>query len=271
MKKLNGKRQSLKFYFIALMIFTFTVGLYAYKTGMTGKTNLNGGIGCYCHNGSPSSDVTVSIIGPDQLEVNETADYQVEITGGPLVRGGVDIAASDGILVPGDLLQLLAGELTHKAPVDAADNKVTFAFQYTAPASAGNITLYATGNSVNGNGANSGDMWNHAPDKQVTINNPPVYVEGHQPEIPGRFALDQNYPNPFNPNTIIPYSIDKAEFVTLTVYDLLGKEVLTLFEGYSGAGGHSISLNASDLKSGTYIYRLTAGGKSQMKKMIVLK
>ncbi len=88
---------------------------------------------------------------------------------------------------------------------------------------------------------------------------------------PGSFSLNQNYPNPFNPSTRISYSIQKAGLVTLKVYDILGREVATLFNGFQQPNSYSVSFNASGLASGIYFYKLKAGDFVQTRKMMLLK
>lgn len=85
------------------------------------------------------------------------------------------------------------------------------------------------------------------------------------------FALYQNYPNPFNPTTRINYSIPKATFVTVKVYDVLGREVRTLVNKNETTGNYSVNFNASNLSSGIYFYRLKAADYVQTRKMILLK
>jgi len=80
-----------------------------------------------------------------------------------------------------------------------------------------------------------------------------------------------NYPNPFNPETTINYSIPNGEYVSVKIYNTLGEEIATLFSGYVEAGKHSVSFDASKLSSGMYIYKLSAGSKTQIKKMILAK
>jgi len=142
---------------------------YAYSTGITGRT-LKNGTGCNCHAESPSTAVTVIINGPDTLIYNQTAVYTVSISGGPLIRGGTNIAASSGILnTINSELQVIGDELTHTAPKAPTDTTVVFSFNYTAPSATGGITLYANGNSVNFNGTNTGDQWNFAVNKSVVV------------------------------------------------------------------------------------------------------
>jgi len=96
-------------------------------------------------------------------------------------------------------------------------------------------------------------------------------VENIDDNNPNHFSLSQNYPNPFNPTTSIQYAVSSREFVTLKVYDLLGREVATLINEEKPAGEYEIEFNASGLASGIYFYKLQAGSYSSIKKMICLK
>ncbi|HEX2982472.1 MAG TPA: T9SS type A sorting domain-containing protein, partial [Ignavibacteriales bacterium] len=98
-----------------------------------------------------------------------------------------------------------------------------------------------------------------------------IAIEDDVNVTPGKYSLDQNYPNPFNPSTIISYEIPAEKFVTLKVYDALGKEVKMLVSGTQNAGKHKISLDASGLSSGVYFYQLKAGDYSCVKKFVKLK
>ena len=95
------------------------------------------------------------------------------------------------------------------------------------------------------------------------------------------YRLEQNYPNPFNPSTIIRFQISTPEFVTLKVYDILGREVATLINAEKPAGTYEVEFtakggsasggNAQNLPSGVYVYRLQAGKFSDVKKLLLLK
>ena len=89
--------------------------------------------------------------------------------------------------------------------------------------------------------------------------------------LPRDYRLDQNYPNPFNPSTTIRFALPKQVPVTLVLYNLLGQTVSTLVEGNLPAGEYQIVLNATDLRSGLYLYRLRAGTFTQSRKLVVLK
>jgi len=88
---------------------------------------------------------------------------------------------------------------------------------------------------------------------------------------PSEYLLKQNYPNPFNPSTTISFSIPKTSFVTIKVYDVLGREVTTLVNEEKSPGNYSVNFNASNLPSGVYLYRIQAGFYSVVKKMELLK
>ena len=85
------------------------------------------------------------------------------------------------------------------------------------------------------------------------------------------YTLFQNYPNPFNPSTTIQYAISSPQFVTLKVFDLLGREVATLVNEEKPAGTYEVSFRAANLASGIYFYRLQAGNFVETRKMILLR
>ncbi|MFA7289420.1 MAG: T9SS type A sorting domain-containing protein [Melioribacteraceae bacterium] len=89
--------------------------------------------------------------------------------------------------------------------------------------------------------------------------------------IPTEIALYQNYPNPFNPETNISFSLADKSFVTLKVYDTLGREVKELVNDYREKGNYTIRFDGSNLSSGIYYFKLTAGNYSAIKKMSLVK
>lgn len=91
------------------------------------------------------------------------------------------------------------------------------------------------------------------------------------PELNYNYRLEQNFPNPFNPTTKIKYSVAQSQFITLKVFSPLGKEVKTLVNTFIKPGNYEITFDASQLASGVYFYRLSAGDFVQTKKMMVLK
>jgi hypothetical protein len=89
--------------------------------------------------------------------------------------------------------------------------------------------------------------------------------------IPKSYTLSQNYPNPFNPVTKINYALPKSGFVTLKVYDMLGREVVNLVSENKTVGNYSVDFNAGNLTSGVYFYRLEVNGFVDTKKMMLIK
>ncbi len=103
-------------------------------------------------------------------------------------------------------------------------------------------------------------------------------VEQKGIDVPGEFRLQQNYPNPFNPSTNIEFrlpagqaGISKSEFVTLKVFDVLGREVATLVNGELQPGSYQTTFDASHFASGVYLYQLRAGNFIQTQRMVLAK
>jgi len=96
-------------------------------------------------------------------------------------------------------------------------------------------------------------------------------VEKETDYIPTDFVLHQNFPNPFNPSTTISFSIPSEGFVTLKVYDVIGREIKTLVNEKRAVGKYEIHFDASQFTSGIYFYKLKSGNYIQTKKMILLK
>jgi len=88
---------------------------------------------------------------------------------------------------------------------------------------------------------------------------------------PSAYSLQQNYPNPFNPTTVISYQIPQQGFVTLKIFDVLGKEVTVLVNEEKPAGKYEVDFSAKGLASGVYIYRMKVNDFIESKKMILLK
>lgn len=112
------------------------------------------------------------------------------------------------------------------------------------------------------------DEWGNSNFSNIFDNGGPFYKTGTENYT---YELFECYPNPFNPSTTIKYSIASDDHVTLKVYDMLGSEVATLVNNLKIAGHHEVTFNASNLSSGIYFYKLTAGSFSQINKMLFVK
>lgn len=99
----------------------------------------------------------------------------------------------------------------------------------------------------------------------------PSDVKRENSAVVENYSLSQNYPNPFNPSTEIKFSIAKDGFVSLKVFDILGKEVATLANGQMTKGSYSVRVDGQNLSSGIYIYQLNANGVMLSRKMTLMK
>jgi hypothetical protein len=96
-------------------------------------------------------------------------------------------------------------------------------------------------------------------------------IKNPENEVPKTFMLNQNYPNPFNPKTVIEFSLPKGEFVEIELYDVLGKKVATLLSEPKQPGKYQLTVDGTNLASGVYFYKMTAGSFNDTKKMLLIK
>lgn len=129
------------------------------------------------------------------------------------------------------------------------------------------VTLYY----AVGYGATENDLY--AAMDSATAKYPTVLTSVRRDETaaPAGFALQQNFPNPFNPSTTVSFSVGASSFVTMKVYDALGREVRTLVSQQMESGSYSASFSADDLSSGLYYYTLQAGNFRETRKMMLMK
>ncbi len=171
-------------------------------------------------------------------------------------------------------LQLWANENNCNPRPDTVD--VAFGVKkisWHALDSHGDIDLYTIANSSHewpSTGIKATDViWeffkNHSKDYSTSVPQP------HRPAKKTTFHLSQNYPNPFNPSTTIPYNLPGSSHVTLTIYDLAGRQLETLVNGFQSAGKHQIVWQANGLSNGVYFYRLQTEHFSETRRLILLK
>lgn len=120
-------------------------------------------------------------------------------------------------------------------------------------------------------GTETGGPRVHSRSYQIRIGNF-VGIQQTNTEVPQVYTLQQNYPNPFNPVTNIKFGLPKGSFVTLKIYDMLGREVASLINNMNlAAGNYTYDFNAVNVPSGIYFYKLSAGEFSDVKKMTLVK
>jgi hypothetical protein len=268
--------------FLSAVIIIFIAALYtnikALSGGIVNLTKRAGNTeGCTCHGFDTTSAVKITFQGPNVVQYGDSVTYTVKMTGGPLIKGGIDISAANGNVklspLDNSLHRLEASlgiyELTHVAPKLPVSDTITWTFRYFAPLTGTKDTLYSTGNSVNGTGGTSGDSWNFGQSKVITIGN----IQGIT-ENAGKvnnFNLYQNYPNPFNPSTKINFQINKSGLVKLSVFDSKGNTVKNLINERKNAGEYSVDFSGNGLSSGVYFYKLEVNGINETKRMLLIK
>ena len=116
------------------------------------------------------------------------------------------------------------------------------------------------------------NVWEIVGDNYPTLKPVLVSIEENNTDIiPSNYVLEQNYPNPFNPTTIIKFGLPKAGNVELSVYNILGQKIATLVNKEFAQGTFEYTFDAGNLTSGIYLYKLQAGGYSQVRKMLLIK
>lgn len=107
--------------------------------------------------------------------------------------------------------------------------------------------------------------------KGIIIVNQTTDMNSIETVTPQEFRLMQNFPNPFNPQTEINFQLNRADHVSLKIYNLLGAEITTLIDGEVSAGEHRVEWNAANLPSGIYFYKFTSSDKVETKRMMLAK
>jgi hypothetical protein len=118
--------------------------------------------------------------------------------------------------------------------------------------------------------ANAPDGGKVFPEFDLMVEGTPTIVQSES-NVPGTVQLSQNYPNPFNPSTTIRFSLPTHSNVSLVLFDMTGRKVLTLLEETLAAGFHEVNFEPKTLAGGLYFYRLISGDVVRTKKLILLK
>ncbi|MBI1807980.1 MAG: T9SS type A sorting domain-containing protein [Ignavibacteria bacterium] len=173
-------------------------------------------------------------------------------------------------------------ETTYTLPVSTVQVTATLFYQTISKEYAQFLRDQNVGNSYDWNswGAGLYNSWDtRGKSEPVTMNsltvpvNNPMSVDNDRftNMVPREVILSQNYPNPFNPTTTIPYDVQGVGFVSLKIFDLVGKEVHTLVNSVKQTGHYEVSFDASNLPSGVYLYAIQARNIHQTKKMLLIR
>jgi hypothetical protein len=164
---------------------------WSYPGGVPGSTKKTGTAGCgSCHGSTPTTSVVAAITGPLTLNPGQKAQYILTVSGGPGTGSGCTIAASTGTFeAVSTFLKVSAGELVQNASVGFTSGSIQFTFNYTAPATPGTATLYATGYSSNRSQASG--VWNFSPDYIISITAPTIPPPTPVLVFPAEGAVDQ--------------------------------------------------------------------------------
>jgi len=182
---------------------------------------------------------------------NNANDLEVAVAWNDLYNLGSGIIPNNVVL---KMVAIVAGGLNYGGGDSAPDNP-----DVNGDAGPDSLIYLATINpDENGDGI---------PDPTITI----TAIENKEAHIHPDFILHQNYPNPFNPSTYITYQIPVTGYVTLKIYDVLGKEIAVLVNESKEAGMHKVTFNATRLSSGVYYYKIQTGNTISVKKMLLIK
>ena len=268
-----------------------SVGLAAaYSSGPpNGRTDAPGEGNCTgCHSNFPlnSGSGTLGVSGLSALyDADQDYDLVVSLDDPDASRWGFEftIIGDDGEEI-GSLMSLdnqtqtsstatrtYAKQTSIGTQIGTTDG-VTWTVRWTAPAAgSGDATIYLAGNAANGNFSTSGDYIYTT--SQTWAEN--SVSAAPMPMLAGA-ELKPNFPNPFNPRTTIAYELASTKSVRVTIYSLSGRLVRTLVDGTRDEGRHEVQWDGLDnhglaTPSGTYFYRLQAGGVDQTRSMVLVR
>jgi hypothetical protein len=243
---------------------------FADANGRTGRAQSSSGCGG-CH-GSQSTAVTVSITGPQSVQVGSTNSYTVTVSGGPAsTAGGFNLKASGGTLAAGINNSVSGTEVTHTSP-----SSRSWTFSWTAPSTAGAQNFWAVALAADNGGDESGDKWNWYGGALNTAF--PITVSAAAGVESGlsRTWLAPPWPNPCSGSTRMAYSLANPGRVRLELLDTQGRRVAMLADGVVPAGRQDFVWAARNstggrVPPGTYFLKLTAPDQQLTNRVTVVE
>jgi hypothetical protein len=251
----------------SIIIMTCIASGHATYIGYSGASGSGGRCASSCH-GSGGGTIHASGFPPEYIP-GQIYTISIAHSGGTTIRqfnGSCRIGTGSqnaGVIASGTrTVTYNTGGETNGIHLSTT-NQDSCTFQWTAPqAGTGTVRLYIAGQQGSSGGANT-SLTLVATEQMTGIE--------EEDEISHDFALLNNFPNPFNAQTTLDYSLPVDGPVTLEVYDLLGRKIETLFEGFQSAGEHWIIWDGGDQTSGVYFYRIRTENKTETKKMTLMK
>ncbi len=196
-------------------------------------------------------------------------------TGWTIVYNGVHTVTNPGWDTIGLTQPYFAWDGTSNLLVEVCYNNAawtSYSPVYASTTTANMMAAYAT-DLPSGDGCTAAwtaTAYNYRPNTCFTIT-PLLGVGNYSNTIPGTYSLSQNYPNPFNPVTQIKYDLPKQGFVTLRIYDVLGREMTKLVNEVKSPGSYIVDFDGTNLSSGVYFYKLEVNSFSDVKRMMLIK
>ncbi|MDP2361535.1 MAG: choice-of-anchor V domain-containing protein [bacterium] len=248
--------------------------------GLTGAPGEGTCIQCHDSFGLNSGSGLLTISGPDEYEPGQTYPITVTLAHAGQSRWGFQMTPLDlGALLVTDFVNTQGSSTggnsyvkhtTTGTQAGTADGPVSWTCDWIAPATdVGPVTFYAAGNAANGNFSNSGDyIYTASFTTEFPTGMAPVLVRG--------FALLDAYPNPFNPGTTLRYRLDVPGEARLEVYDLAGRLVDRLAQGWHGVGEYTarwagLAQGGRPAAAGVYLARLELNGAAEVKRLLLVK
>ncbi len=242
---------------------------FADANGRTGRAQ--SATGCSCH-GSQSAAVTVTITGPQNVQVASTHSYTVTVSGGPAsTAGGFDLKVSGGTLTAGANNSVSGTEVTHTNP-----NSRSWTFTWTAPATAGTQNFWAVAVAADNGGDEGGDPWNWYGGALNTAFPITVSSSTGVESGPSRTWLAPPWPNPVSGSARVAFSLASPGRARLELLDTQGRRVATLANGELPAGRQDFvwavrSDAGARVAPGTYFLKLTAPDQQLSKRVTVVE
>ncbi|MEE9554340.1 MAG: choice-of-anchor V domain-containing protein [candidate division Zixibacteria bacterium] len=248
-----------------------------------GRTGAPGELTCQnsCHSSFPlnSGDGSLTISGPAQFEPDMTYSITVELSDigqsrwgfeiTPLTEGSVNITDATNTQLSISNGKSYVKHTSTGTYQGNSNGPVNWSFDWTAPSNpSDSIIFYAAGNAANNNFSNSGD-YIYTTSFTSYLNSTAVDDDPFA-SLPSHFESG-NYPNPFNANTAINYNLPYAGHVTLEIFDIRGRMVESLADGFQDAGQNVHYWDASEMPSGVYFFNLVFDNMRDSKKMVLIK